>query len=61
MRYKNLESYSKEELKDLYDTLHMSRCRCMFNYKTHKQYYDDIDADLKEIIKILDSRNIEVK
>lgn len=56
MRYKNLESYTTEELKDLYDTLYMSRCRGMFEYQSNKQYYDDIDADLKEISEILDSR-----
>lgn len=57
MRYKNLESYSTEELKDLWDTLNMNRCRRMFPYETHKQYYDDIIADLNEIARILKSRN----
>lgn len=57
MRYKNLESYSTEELKDLWDTLNMSRCRRLFPYETHKQYYDDIVADLNEIARILKSRN----
>lgn len=57
MRYKNLENFSTEELKDLRDTLYMSKCRQMFPYETHKQYYADIIADLNEIARILKSRN----
>lgn len=56
MRYKNLESCTTEELKDLYDTLHMNKCRCMFDYQLNRGYYDAIDADLEEISKILESR-----
>lgn len=59
LRYKNLENYTTEELKDLYDTLHMNKCRCMFQYETHKQYYDDIISDLNKISNILKSRSNE--
>lgn len=59
MDYRELKSCSSEELKDLRDTLYMNKCRCMFPYNTHKQYYDNIDNDIDRISKILKSRNEE--
>lgn len=35
----------------------MSRCRGLFPYGTHKDYYDDIVADLNKISNILKNRS----
>lgn len=61
MRYQNLNDYSTDELKDLYDTLFMSRCRCMFPSETHAQYYEDIDLTLNDISETLKKRSLKEK